>query len=306
MLRRVVVPVAGLATMLLFAAAAVAGEKGAPEDKFFESNGVKIHYVEKGEGEPVVLIHGFGANIGRNWVLPGIFEALAEDYHVIAIDNRGHGSSDKPHESNKYGVEMVEDVVRLLDHLKIEKAHIVGYSMGGFITNKLLSLHSDRFITATLGGAGWSRAGDEGHSLLEALAQSLEEGKGVGPLIIALTPPGKPQPTEQEIQFINQMMLLNNDAKALAAVARSMPNLQIQQELLEANKVPTLSLIGEVDPLKVGVDRLQEVMANLNVVVLEGADHMTALPHPLFVKTLKQFLKDHSATPVAETAGAGK
>jgi pimeloyl-ACP methyl ester carboxylesterase len=90
------------------------------EDRFFESNGVKIRYTVTGQGEPVVLIHGFTANIETQWALPGVIKALAADYQVIALDNRGHGKSDKPHDAKKYGAEMVEDAVRLLDHLKIK------------------------------------------------------------------------------------------------------------------------------------------------------------------------------------------
>lgn len=274
----------------------------AADGKFFDSDGTKIHYIEAGEGEPVVLVHGFSANHVLNWVAPGIFKALSDNYHVIAIDNRGHGKSDKPHDPEQYGEEMVQDIVRLLDHLEIDKAHIVGYSMGGFITNKLLSQHPERFLTATLGGAGWSKEGDGASELMEPLAQSLEEGNGITPLIIALTPPGRPQPTDNELNLINQMVMATNDPKALAAAIRGMQNLRVPQEKLEANEVPTLALIGEVDPLKVGVDALQEVMPNLQVVVIDKADHMTAIGNPKFIDSLKGFLVNHSRQPAA--AGA--
>ena len=79
----------------------------------------------------MVLVHGFTANIQVQWGVPGVITKLEPDYKVIALDNRGHGKSDKPHDPKLYGPESVNDVVRLLDHLKIEKAHIVGYSMGG-------------------------------------------------------------------------------------------------------------------------------------------------------------------------------
>src|SRR5262245_6822113 len=93
----------------------------AEEQFFFDSNGVKIHYITEGKGEPVVLIHGFAADIDKNWRTgfavgpantnggPRIFEALAQKYRVIALDNRGHGKSDKPHDPKQYGTEMVED-----------------------------------------------------------------------------------------------------------------------------------------------------------------------------------------------------
>src|SRR5262245_43153068 len=97
----------------------------------FDSKGVKIAYSVQGKGEPVVLIHGFLSSGGINWDLPGVTALLAKDFQVITLDVRGHGQSDKPTKEDAYGPELVEDVVRLLGHLKIKKAHIVGYSMGG-------------------------------------------------------------------------------------------------------------------------------------------------------------------------------
>src|SRR5437899_11802964 len=131
MLRRLVLTCSVFFTIL------VPAGRGA-EDQFFDSNGVKIRYIVEGKGEPVVLIHGFTADIDKNWRTgfavgpyqngPRIIEALSKNYRVIALDNRGHGKSDKPHDVKQYGVEMAEDVLRLLDHLKIKQAHVVGYS----------------------------------------------------------------------------------------------------------------------------------------------------------------------------------
>src|SRR5438132_790893 len=134
MIRRTLIP--GLVYLAFLAAPSLGAE-----DQFFNTNGVKIHYIVRGKGEPVVLIHGFTADIDRNWRTgfappgadnnrgaPRIIESLSKNYQVIALDNRGHGKSGKPHDPKQYGMEMVEDVVRLLDHLQIKKAHVVGYS----------------------------------------------------------------------------------------------------------------------------------------------------------------------------------
>ena len=263
-------------------------------DAYFDSDGVRIHYVEQGRGEPVLLIHGFTASAAMNWQAPGIFKGLAEDYRVIALDNRGHGKSDKPHDEAAYGTHMVADAIRLLDHLEIDRAHVVGYSMGGFITSKLVATHPDRLLSATLGGAGWMRKDDPQVSLLDELAQSLEDGHGITPLIRRLNPPGEPQPTDQEIQSMNQLIMLMNDAEALASVARGMRQLHVDAAQLRANKVPTLALIGSIDPLKESVDPLQGVMANLDVVVIDGADHLTALQQPEFTEALKAHLAANS------------
>jgi pimeloyl-ACP methyl ester carboxylesterase len=288
MKRRPLVP----AVALLFVMASVS-YAAAPQSDSFISNGVKIHYVTAGEGEPVVLIHGFCASIQNNWVLPGVFAKLAKHYHVIALDNRGHGLSGKPHEVEKYGPEMVEDVVRLLDHLKIEKAHIVGYSMGGFITGAMVAKHPERIISAVMGGAGWSRDTDD-HTVIDALAKSLDEGNGIIPLMKALTPPGAPQLTDEQLKTRNQMVMLVNDPKALSACIRGMLNLHVAREKLENNQVPVLAVIGELDPLKKGVDAMEGVTKNLTVVVVKGGDHMSTLRNPTFEKSIEDFLAAHS------------
>lgn len=297
-------------SMLVFAVALVFVAAVRADDRYFLSDGVKIHYIVEGEGEPVILIHGFAASIPTQWGGSGVIKDLSKDYQVIAIDNRGHGRSGKPHEPEKYGIQMVEDVIRLMDEMKIDKAHVVGYSMGGFITNKLLTTYPERLITATLGGAGWAQADDERLAFMKTLAESLESGKGIGPLIEELTPAGRPKPTEEQMAGINQMLMLTNDQKALAAVIRGMTGLAVPEEKLKANKVPTLSLIGEIDPLKLGVDELEKRMTNLRVVVIEGADHMTAFTNPTFRKTLREFIDTNSREgvkkPAAAAAGGGK
>ncbi len=126
---------------------------------YFDSDGVRIRYTDEGAGPPVVLIHGFIANGDLNWRMPGVIRLLAKDYRVITLDNRGHGKSDKPTDAADYGVKMVHDVLRLLDHLKIERAHFVGYSMGGMITMKLATIAPKRMLSAVVGGMGWVRQG---------------------------------------------------------------------------------------------------------------------------------------------------
>jgi pimeloyl-ACP methyl ester carboxylesterase len=289
------------AALLLACFCAVARAK----DQFFDSNGVKIRYTIAGQGEPVLLIHGFTANIQTQWELPGIIKALSSDYQVIALDNRGHGKSDKPHDPKKYGTEMVEDAVRLLDHLKIKKAHVVGYSMGAMITKKLLFTHPDRLLTATLGGSGGLREGAE-PTFFNQLADSLEQGRGMGTLIEALTPPGRPKPTAEQIEAINTMLTLMNDTKALAAVARGFKDLAVADEKLKSNRVPTLAIIGADDPLKPGVDALDGKLTNLEVVVIKDTDHMSAFASPEFAKSLRAFLAKHSAATKENAPAATK
>ena len=135
----------------------------------FDSDGVKIHYTVVGAGEPVILIHGLYASAKLNWELPGITADIAKHYQVIALDNRGHGLSDKPTAEGEYGVKMVGDIVRLMDHLHLANAHLVGYSMGGMITLKLLATHPERVRSAVLGGMGWLQAGSPMQQVWETL-----------------------------------------------------------------------------------------------------------------------------------------
>src|SRR5262245_49017042 len=114
----------------------------AAADEVFDSNGVKIRYVTAGKGEPVVLLHGWMSDSGMWGRLDT--NPAAKEYQLIAVDLRGHGKSDKPHEADQYGPEMAADVVRLLDHLKLPKAHLIGYSMGAIVAGKVAAQHTDR------------------------------------------------------------------------------------------------------------------------------------------------------------------
>ncbi|HEY7326536.1 MAG TPA: alpha/beta hydrolase [Gemmataceae bacterium] len=265
---------------------------GRADEGYFDSGGVQIHYLVEGRGEAVVLIHGFVVDAYIQWALPGVMRSLAKDHLVIALDVRGHGKSGKPTETEKYGTEMVEDVVRLLDHLEIKKAHVVGYSMGALITGKLLATHPDRLLSATLGGCGVFPEGVRQPEYLEKLAQSLEEGKGLAPLMKALSPSGKSNPPAMVNTVVNR--LVRENGKAFAAVVRSWKDLGVSKEKLRSNKVPTLALIGSKDPLKEAVDYMKDEMENLEVIVIDGANHLSTYTNAKFIRSLRKFLADNS------------
>ena len=273
--------------------------------QFFDSNGVKIHYTVEGQGEPVILVHGFAANADANWRVPGITEALAKEYQVICLDNRGHGLSDKPHEQLKYGVEFCNDIVRLMDHLKIQKAHVIGYSMGSFITLKLGTLYPDRLLSFAPCGAGWERK-DDPNDRREEIAKALENDNDFTPLFKAISPPGK-LPGSRGLLSINYILNKTNDTKALAAVMRSLSDIIVTEEALRASKVPSISIVGTEDPLRTGVDRMKDVMDKHETVYIDGTDHITTIRDPKFLDALRAFLKKHSAaaqTPVEAKAAA--
>jgi pimeloyl-ACP methyl ester carboxylesterase len=271
------------------------------EDKFFESKGVTIRYVDVGRGDPVVLVHGFSASIERNWAATGVLAALARDFRILALDCRGHGKSGKPHEAAAYGTEMVDDVARLLDHVNIRRAHIVGYSMGGAITGKFVTTHPDRVITATFGGAAPRLAWTEQNQRdAEELATSLEQGRGLRPLVLRLLPPNEARPSEEEIERRSREAVGSNDALALAAVTRGNKGQVVTPAEITAVKAPMLAVIGTADPIIAGVKAFKALMPALKLVEVEGATHSGergAPRRPEFTAAVREFLKkNHSAS----------
>ena len=278
-----------LATLITFVAFSGAwAQSDVSTQSFTASDGVEIHYLVEGRGDPVVLLHGITGTAASNWGAAGIIGRLAEEFQVIAVDQRGHGKSGKPHDAASYGKRMALDIVDLLDHLRLQQAHVVGYSMGGFITMKVVALAPDRLMSAVVGGAGWWIPELRDEAMFDALAVSLEEGRGGGPLVEFLWP-GEEPPTPEQAQAIGQAMVASNDQMALAAVVRGMAGLDVSAELLRINKVPTLNIIGSEDPLKPNADALVDVMQEHRLHVIEGANHMNTLNSPEFVDTVRAF-----------------
>ena len=164
-----------LAAVLLLAATAVSAEE--QKDGFFAtSDGIKIHYITLGStGSWVMLIHGYSDSAQRMWFGTGIAQAIAKTHRVVAIDNRNHGQSDKPQPG---GTGRALDVVELMDYLKIQKAHIHGYSMGGGFVGQLLGVIPDRFITAGFGGSGMTETDPELRAKATALDEALPKASG--------------------------------------------------------------------------------------------------------------------------------
>ena len=261
----------------------IAGPAGAQQAaQSFDSNGVQIQYLDKGRGAPVVLLHGFTGSYARHWEAPGVIGALeGAGYRVIAMDCRGHGQSGKPHDASQYGLEMVQDVLRLLDHLHIDRAHIVGYSMGGGIAAQLLVRYPGRVKTVTLLGAGWE--GDD-PAALRTLMTELADGfakRDASALVSRVTSNGAntPAPTTAEIAAMNDALFARNDALALSACARSMAMLfDVPADRLRAVTVPVLAIVGEFDTPNVeSVARMKTVVRGLQVVQLPGANHATSV-----------------------------
>src|SRR4029077_1696337 len=122
----------------------------------FQNDQIEIAYLDEGEGDPIVLIHGFASTAAINWVHPGWVTTLTKARRrVIALDNRGHGASSKPYDPAAYhSATMAEDVRALLDHLGVARADVMGYSMGARIAAFLALAHPDRVRSLIFGGLG--------------------------------------------------------------------------------------------------------------------------------------------------------
>lgn len=257
---------------------------------FFDSDGCKIHYNIEGNGPPLILIHGYAVNADINWRWNGIIRKLRKHFMTIALDLRGHGLSEKPSKPDSYGIEMAKDVIRLMDHLKIEKAYIMGYSMGGFITLKLAMMYPERIIKAVVGGAGFEKPDGENVKILMELVQSLESGKGYAPLTKALEPDRK-EPPAWKLKLIDFGLNMLSQPEAMANVMKQFPEMEVSEEQLQKNQVPILAIVGTNDPLKVGVIEMEKYLNNARFIYLKGRDHMTAMMGPKFYEPILEFLQ---------------
>jgi pimeloyl-ACP methyl ester carboxylesterase len=283
--------------LVLLVSALVFANPAFAEDKFFDSDGVRIRYVDEGRGDPIVLIHGNGGRL-EAWSDYGVFPAFARDHRVIAFDVRGHGKSAKPHDPAAYGPEMGLDIVRLLDHLGINRAHIIGYSMGAVIAAKLLTTHPDRFITATLSGSsGRFRWTAEDAKQNEQEAAEKERECVSRSQIYRLAPVNGPKPTDEEIRKRSADCFANphQDRFALAALHRGQKDNVISSAEAAAVKIPTLGIVGELDPWVVQFGELKSLRPDIDLVVLKGATHATTPRQPEFITTIRQFTAKHSA-----------
>ena len=284
-------------SLLALGAYCLSANADAAEERFFDSAGIRIRYIEEGWGEPVVLVHGYTSDAEAQWTRTGVLQALATRYRVIALDARGHGRSGKPHDPAQYGPEMGFDILRLLDYLDITRAHIVGYSMGAHIVAQLATTHPERFLTATLGGApgrfSWSL---EDQQRVEREAAEMEQAL-LRSQTLRLWPHGEPLPSEERIRELSAAQLTGQDPRALAAVRRSNPAQVVTLAQIAAVTVPMLGVVGTADPYLSQFLELKAVMPQLDLVTIEAASHSSAPGRPEFSQAVLAFLRAHSPRP---------
>ena len=244
----------------------------------FRNGKVEIAYLDEGEGEPIVLIHGFASTKEVNWLLPGWFTTLTKaDRRAIALDNRGHGASTKLYDPADYHSEiMAEDVRALLDHLEIERADLMGYSMGSRIAAFLSVKHPARVRSAILGGLGIRLV--EGVGLPESIAEALE----------APTVADVKDSTGRTFRVFAEQT--RSDLRALAACIRGSRQTLSRAEVA-AIVAPVLVAVGTTDKVAGSAQELATLVPGARALDIPGRDHMLAVGDKVFKTAVIDFLR---------------
>jgi pimeloyl-ACP methyl ester carboxylesterase len=243
----------------------------------FDSDGVRIAYVDEGKGDPILLIHGFASNVATNWRDVHWLRTLtAAGRRTIAYDNRGHGHSEKLYDPDRYGAPtMAEDARRLLDHLGIGRADVMGYSMGARIATFLALAHPERVRSLILAGTGIN--------LVRGMV-------GTGPVARALEAPSIEDVTNDTARSFRAFAeKTGSDLAALAACLRG-PRQKIGPEDLARIAVPTLVATGSEDVIAGSGEALKALIPGAQLLDIEGRDHMKAVGDPRFKQGVLDFL----------------
>jgi pimeloyl-ACP methyl ester carboxylesterase len=246
----------------------------------FDSAGVDIAYLDSGragEKPPVLLIHGFASNVATNWVGTSWVDYLSKaGYRVVAFDNRGHGQSQKLYELTDYGAPlMAEDARRLLDHLGIPSAHVIGYSMGARIAGFLALGHPDRVAHLIFGGLGIN--------MVRGMA-------GTGPIARALEAQSIDDVTNPAARTFRAFAeQTKSDLKALAACIRS-SRAPITAEMVASIASPVLVVVGETDVIGGSAEELAKLIPGARALTIRGRDHNRAVGDRAFKDEALAFL----------------
>ncbi len=247
----------------------------------FNSDGVEISYLVEGPEPsaklPVLLIHGFASNVQINWALTGwVKDLTGAGFCVAAYDNRGHGRSQKLYGLDDYGAPvMAEDALRLLDHLGIARAHVIGYSMGARIAAFLGVNHPARVASLVFGGMGLN--------MVRGMA-------GTGPVAHALEAAhidDVTNPTARTFRAFAEQT--NSDLKALAACIRS-ARAPVTAQALGALACPVLVAVGTDDGIAGSAAGLAELIPGAIAFDIPKREHMKAVGDRAFKARVIEFL----------------
>jgi pimeloyl-ACP methyl ester carboxylesterase len=247
----------------------------------FQHDGVDIAFLDEGEGEAIVLVHGFASNAQVNWVYPGWVATLTKaGRRVIALDNRGHGASAKLYDPAAYhSARMADDVRALLDHLGLGRADVMGYSMGARITAFFALAHPTRLRRAVFGGLGSHLV--EGVGLPESIADALE----------APTLADVHDPTGRVFRAFAEQT--RSDLAALAACIRGSRQ-TLTREQVAAIRAPVLVAVGSKDTVAGSAHALAALLPSGRALDIPGRDHMLAVGDKVFKEAVLAFLEERS------------
>jgi len=245
----------------------------------FRNGNVEIAYLDEGEGDPIVLVHGFASNKEVNWVMPGWTSVLRRDgRRVIALDNRGHGQSSKLYENGAYHTDlMAGDVAALIVHLGLGRADVMGYSLGSRICAVLAARHPELVRSVILGGAGIRLTDNAG--LRDEIADSFEM-----PSIDVVTDPV----AKRFRAFAEQT---RSDLNALAACLRGSRQ-PVRLEDIKSIRVPALVAVGTKDDIAGSPHELAALMPNGRGLDIPDRDHMVAVGDKVFKAAALEFLHE--------------
>jgi pimeloyl-ACP methyl ester carboxylesterase len=243
----------------------------------FRNGAVEIAYLDAGEGDPVVLVHGFASNKETNWVNPNWVGMLTRaGYRVLAFDNRGHGASSKLYDASDYhSGKMADDVRALLDHLRVERADVMGYSMGARIAAFLAVDQPERVRSVVLGGLGIRLV--DGVGLPESIADALE-----APSLADVT-----DPTARTFRAFAEQT--KSDLRALAACIRGSRQV-LSKEQVAGLKTPVLVAVGTKDDVAGSAQALAALIPGARALDIPGRDHMLAVGDRAYKEGVLEFL----------------
>src|SRR6202050_2211167 len=249
----------------------------------FARDGVGIAFLDEGEGQPIVLVHGFASNKEVNWVAPSWITTLTgAGRRVIALDNRGHGASSKLYDPAAYHSSiMAEDVRALFDHLSLPRADVMGYSMGARITAYLALAHPNRVRSAVLGGLGIRLVGEGGAGGLES-SETIAEGLEAPSLAEVIDPTAR--------MFRSFAEQTRSDLRALAACLRGSRQTLTRVEVGQI-AVPTLVAVGSKDLIAGSPHELAALVPGAQALEIPNRDHMLAVGDKVFKAGVLGFLR---------------
>jgi pimeloyl-ACP methyl ester carboxylesterase len=247
----------------------------------FNSDGVEIAYIDEGEGDPILLIHGFASNIHTNWIDPKWVKTLTDaGYRAIALDNRGHGQSQKLYDEADYGAPiMAGDAQRLLKHLGLGEAHVLGYSMGARIA-VFLALQNPELIRSMV---------------VAGMGINMVRGFGApGPIAAALEADSADDVTSIAARSFRIFAeSTGGDLKALATCIRSSRE-KVTEETLSRISIPTMVAVGSKDVIGGSASELADLIPGAEALEIPDRDHMKAVGDKVFKAAVLRFLGENS------------